>query len=275
MVDPLEYPALKRSLFEQWDRETTQVNVVFAQGKTGTSSIAAGLKRAGFRPVFQVHTLAPRVLSKTEAAYSGRRDNSYPRHVWEAQWLGAHGPTEQHPWRLVASVRDPIARVVSRFFQQKNAFQELYDDLNAAALVVDLSEQFHRQKSALGIGYDWWEAELGPMLGQSVYDVPFDPAVGCGTIASDHIHSLLLRRESLDKAPEALRAHFGRPVELTLENVATTKGYGGLYRSVLDRFRPSPDYVAQVYETRQSRHFYSPAELDGFRQWWTRPVGPA
>ena len=273
MVDPSEYPALKRSLFDQWDRETTQVNVVFAQGKTGTTSIARGLKRAQFHPVFQVHTLAPRKLAEAEASYRGRRDDHYPRHVWEAQWLGAHGPTEEHPWRLVTSVRDPIARVVSRFFQIENAFRALHEETNVEAVVVELSEKFRQQSHALGIGFDWFEAALGPLLGKSVYDFPFDPAVGYGTIVSQHVQALLLRGESLDKAPEALRTHFGREVELLHENVGTAKDYAGLYRSVMEQFRPPPEYVAKVYDTRQARHFYSPDELNGFRQWWTRPIG--
>ena len=106
-----------------------------------------------------------------------------------------------------------------------------------------------------------------------MYDFPFDPAVGYGTIVSHHAHALLPQGESLDKAPEALRTHVGREVELLHENVGTAKDYAGLYRSVMEQFRPLPEYGAKVYDTRQARRFYSSAELNGFRQWWTRPIG--
>lgn len=275
MVDPEGYPKLKRSMIKRWDRETTQVNVVFAQGKTGTSTLAAGLKRAGLHPVFQIHTLDARILAKVEDEYVRRRSDKYPRHVWEAQWLNGHLPSARQPWVIVTSVREPIARIVSRFFQKKSRFGELREGPTADALVAELSTQFERQARRLGgIGWDWFDAELKGVLGQSVYDTPFDPAVGYGTITTAHARAVLLRGESLDKAPEALGELFGIGQIETLrsENVGTAKDYGALYGEVLDRFRPPADYVARVYETRQARHFYSADELDGFRRHWTRPI---
>lgn len=273
MADAADYPELKRSFFERWDQETTQVNVVFAQGKTGTSTIAAGLKRAGFNPVFQIHTLHKDVLDRVEAEYVNRPNDSFPRHVWEALWLREHPPSAEHPWRLVTSVRDPVARIVSRLFQQKSRFGGFRDAPTADSLIADLNTAFRRDWSLLRAGrWDWFEFDLGGVLGQSVYDSPFDPAAGCGTITTDHAHALLLRGESLDRAPVALHAHFGRGVELISENVGTDKDYGALYRAVLERFRPPAEYVTQVYETKLARHFYSPDELEAFRRHWTRPV---
>jgi hypothetical protein len=271
VVDASEYPELKRACFERWDRETSQVNVVFAQGKTGTSAIAAGLKRAAFNPVFQIHTLRPRALARIEAKYTRRPNDSYPRHVWEAQWLGAHRPSEEHPWVLVTSVRDPIARVVSRVFQQKSRFGGL--DATPDALMAELSEAFRRDEERLDSeGWDWFDQDLRTVLGQSVYDAPFDPAVGYGTITATHVRALLLRGESLEKAPKALQQHFGRTVTLAHENAGTDKDYAALYRAVLDRFRPPAAFVDRVYETTQARHFYSAAEREAFRRHWTRPV---
>jgi hypothetical protein len=275
MVEPEDYPRLKRSMVKRWNRETSQVNVVFAQGKTGTSTLAAGLKRAGLHPVFQIHTLNARVLGEVEAEYVRRRSDKYPRHVWEAQWLNEHLPGPRHPWVIVTSVREPIARIVSRFFQQKSRFGDLRERPTADALIAELSTQFDRQARRLGgIGWDWFDAELKGVLGQSVYDTPFDPAVGFGTIETTHARLLLLRGESLDKAPEALGSLFGiDPIAtLSAENVGTAKDYGPLYREVLDRFRPPAEYVARVYETKQARHFYSPEELEAFRRHWTRPI---
>jgi Putative capsular polysaccharide synthesis protein len=273
VVEPEEYPALKRSFFEQWDGAPSRLNVVFAQGKTGTSSIAAGLKRARVGPVFQIHTLRPKILAKVEDEYTRRPNDSYPRHIWEAQWLREHLPSVERPWRLVTSVRDPIARIASRVFQRRSRFEGFDDAITSDGLVDELTVAFERDRKRLGaVGWDWFDFELTPVLGMSVYDFPFDPVAGVATIETEHVHALLLRGESLDKAPAALSAQFGCPIELTSENVGSQKDYGTLYREVLDRFRPPPDYVAQVYDTRLARHFYSEAERDEFRRHWTRPV---
>jgi len=276
VVEVHTYADLKRSFFRQWDAETTQVNVVYAQGKTGTSTIAAGLKRAGLNPVFQIHTLRSRILASVEEEYVRRQSDNYPRHVWEAQWLGDHLPSAQHPWVLVTSVRDPVARIVSRFFQQKSRFGGFHDDETVEAMIAELTAAFRRDQRRFGdVGWDWFDFDLKEVLGRSVYDTPFDPGLGYGTITGEHVRALLLRGESLDKAPEALLAHFGRRIDLTSENVGSAKDYGPLYRAVLDRFRPPADYVAKVYDTRQARHFYSDEELEELRRHWTRPIGCA
>jgi hypothetical protein len=273
VVDPSEYPALKRSFFERWDQSTGTINVVFAQGKTGTSTIAAGLKRADFLPVFQIHTLRPKILERVEAEYTRRPNDSYPRHVWEAQWLRQHRPRADQPWRIVTSVRDPIARIVSRVFQRRSRFDGFEGTTTLESLLEELTVAFQRDERRFGaVGWDWFDFELKEVLGRSVYESPFDPSVGFGTIEAEHVSALLLRGEDLDKAPGALEATFGRPVELTSENVGTQKDYGDLYRSVLERFRPPESYVALVYDSQQIRHFYSEEERERFRRHWTRPV---
>lgn len=68
MADLHTYADLRRTFFRQWDAETTPVNVVFAQGKAGTGTIAKGLKRAGLNPVVQIHTLQSHLRPSTRPA---------------------------------------------------------------------------------------------------------------------------------------------------------------------------------------------------------------
>ena len=175
----LDYADLKCSFFDLWEARTTEISVVFAQGKTGTSSIAAGLKRAGLDPVFQVHTLLPRALARVEADYLQRTTRGHPRHVWEGQWLRQHPPTSGRPWKIVTAVRDPIARIVSRHFQQASRFGALEESTRVDAVVAELAEVCQKEVRRLATANaDWFEMELRPVLGESVYDTPFDPEVG-------------------------------------------------------------------------------------------------
>lgn len=106
-VDAADYAELKACVFSRWDGEVGQRNVVFSQGKTGTTTLVAGLKRAELGSVFQIHTLSEAALDKTEAQYSSRPNGSYPRHVWEGQWLRQHPASEAHPWLVATSARTP------------------------------------------------------------------------------------------------------------------------------------------------------------------------
>lgn len=273
MVEATDYAELKAGFFSRWDGATGQRNVVFAQGKTGTSTIAAGLKRAGLEPVFQIHTLAKAGLDRVEAQYSSRPNDSYPRHVWEAQWLRQHPPSESHPWLVVTSTRDPVARLVSVVFQQQSRWNKLSDGWTVQDLLGAVEAAFARDLKRLDTtGWDWFELQLTPLLGCSVYEFPFDRAVGVGLVETPHARLLMTRAESLDQASEGLTQLFGQPIVLKSENVGTTKDYGGLYEAVLDQFRPRREYLDKVYATRQVEHFYSADEIEASWSHWTRPL---
>jgi hypothetical protein len=246
--------------------------VVLSPGKTGTSTIAAGLKRAGLRPVFQIHTLTEAALDKTEAKYRSRPNRSYPRHVWEAQWLRQHPPSESHPWLVATSARDPVARLVSVVFQQKSRWEALSNGPTVDELLGALDAAFdHDLKRLDRVGWDWFDRQLRPLLGFSPYERPFDRTAGHVLVEAPHARFLLTRAESLHQAPQGLFELFGRRMRLAPENVAATKDYGGLYQAVLDRFRPPRAYVDKVYATRQVEYFYAPGEIDAFWSHWTRP----
>ena len=85
-----------------------------------------------------------------------------------------------------------------------------------------------------------------------------------------HIRALVMRRESLDRAPRALARLIGRdePVPLPRTNVAEDKDYAELYRGFLDAIRVAPEVLDRAYSSRFARHFYSEEERAGFRRRW-------
>jgi len=258
-----DYQTAKRAYLGALERNTTCVNVVLASGKTGTTSIAHSLKRAGLAPVFHIHNLGTGSSAAREREYRERAPEARPHHIWEAQWLAVHPPTVTRRWKIVTSVRDPIAQTVSTWFQQGSRFGRTAD--SPAAVVEELSTQWAR------IGPDWFDFQFGRLLGLDVYQHPFDPAHGYGAIETASMDVLLLRQESLDRAQAALREFFELPgLTFRSENVSGEKEYGPLYRDVLDRVRLPEALVDKVYSSRLARHFYSAEEIDRFRRHWTR-----
>ena len=83
---------------------------------------------------------------------------------------------------------------------------------------------------------------------------------------------LVLRRESLDRAPDALRRFLRRPdaIPLPRTNVGADKAYADLYEDFLDALRPSDEVLDRAYGSALVRHFYSPTEIASFRARWTR-----
>lgn len=166
-----------------------------------------------------------------------------------------------------------MARLVSVVFQQRSRWETLSNGSTVQDMLGVLEAAFEQDLKRLDRpGWDWFERELRPLLGCSVYEFPFDRAAGIGRAEAPHARLLMTRAESLDQASEGLSELFGQPILLQAKNVASTKEYGGMYQAVLHQFRPPLEYLDKVYATRQVEHFYSPDDIEAFRSHWTRPV---
>jgi len=259
----------KEAVFRELDRRP-RVHAVVSQGRTGTTTIAGVLGRAGRDDLVRTHTLQAKRLAGREVRYAD--DPTRLHHVWAAEWMVQHPPTRDRPWSLATVVRDPIAQAVSAFLHFRwravdgCAAPSVEEELLALTARVD--QQMARSSEH---GLDWFDVNLRPVLGLNVYEHEFEPSVGWGRICDDRVDLLLLRTESLDEATGVLAEVFGVDVPPTLpkENAAKDRSYVDLYREVLDRFRPPAAYVDHVYGQRRAQHFYSAAELDRFRRRWT------
>lgn len=240
--------------------------VVYSVGKTGTTAIADTLYDAGFHPVLQVHNLRPRVAESAERAALARDPRATPHYVWESLHLSRNLPTPERPWLVVSSVRDPIKRNIAHFFQA-GEFEGYLEGATVDALIERFSDRWDG-------GLSWYHSNFRLCLGLDVLDHPFDPEVGYQIIDTPAFSVLLLRQESLSIAPTALAEFFGldSPLELKRSNVGSQKSYASLYREFLDRARPPAEVVERVYSHPMVRHFYSPAEIEAFRDHWSSPA---
>jgi hypothetical protein len=230
--------------------------------KSGTSAIAAALRRAGVAPVYQVHDLDPDHLLKEERQYewSGR-----PWRIWDAHALRRSMPSPSRPWRVVSLVRDPIAQSVSAFFQpgQRKGY------LTAGATVEQLRAEFGDRLERLQL--NWFETHIEPAFGIDVFAEHFDLDRGYQMIETPSVHLMLMRFEGLGSAPAALAELLRRdePVFLPRANVSADKPYGGLYDSFVAALRPSGETIERVYASRLVRHFYTDEEISRFRTFWS------
>jgi hypothetical protein len=255
--------------------------VVFTMGKTGSTAIARAVQDATGGRVFQVFRLEGTRLAEAEQRYRASvehapvRDGSavpFPGalHLWESEYLLGRPPTAAAPWKVITTVREPVAQAVSAFFHGTGRRGLLAGDPS----VADLEETLLAE-DWLRAPVRWFDREFAPVLGVDVFEHPFDPALGHGTIEIPAARVLLLRQENLAAAPDALAAFLGRaaPVPVPARNEAATKEYAGRYRDFLAAVRLSPSVLDEVYGSRYARHFYADSELERFRRRWTS--GPA
>ena len=262
------YALTKWRLLRRMDRDREDPIVVFCMSKTASSAIVRAVQHCLHRPVYKVHLLTPVAVARVEAQYRRTDPTARPRHILHASHLLRRPPTTEHPWTVVTIVREPIGRSASDFFQSGARLGRLGDAPTTIAAFV-------RFATAQGIPRTiaWFDRELRVSLGINVYEHPFDPATGYAIIETPSVRLLILRQESLDVAPQALGHFLGLPEPLVLarENDAARKPYSALYNTVLSEARVTQRTLDLAYTSRFAQHFYSPAELAGFRTRWGTP----
>lgn len=209
-------------------------------------------------------------------------------------------------WHLLSVVREPIARDISAFFQnlQWQWMHLLPAETRAScerifaakrpddeALPVDERRALIRDLSALfkaryrGEKYRaWFDREMRDVFGIDVFAGPFPAEAGYRIFQSGRARLGVFRLEDLRAAlPRALgewlRGSGRTPppgdsalFERERANDGSSKAYSALYRAFLEEFSLEPAELDSVYDAPGVRHFYTAAEIAGFREKWSRPV---
>jgi hypothetical protein len=256
--------------------------VVYTRGKSGSESILRSLEDADpSLRVHHVHTLSPPRVARMMREYgeSFPVKPMVPRHLLETdavrRELEAGGETER--FRVVTTIRDPVAREVSSFFQvmprrvPEDVYGEWIADPERPGLLEELEKRFVAE-ARVRSGLDWFAEEMEPVFGVDVFAAPFPRGAGYAIYTGARADVLLIRVEDLSRVAAAAFREFLGMEDFRLEraNVAEDKEYDALYRAFLARARLPVSFLDEMYGARLARHFYSEAEIAGFRAAWER-----
>jgi hypothetical protein len=241
--------------------------LVYQMGKVGSSSIFAAVAALGVS-VFHIHTLNPKSLA--ERTERSRAQGHIPMHIRHSHRVRENFLEKNRPLRIITAVRDPIARNISAYFQnlhflreQKSAFDE--DELNAI-----MSEFMSNYSHSVPL--TWFDQEIRDVIGVDVYEHPFPKNEGVQRIHEKDKDILILKAETSDEVKINAIKEFLRISELSLEpkNIGEEKPYKHYYKAFLNRIQLPEAYLKEMYESRYAQHFYTPEEINKFRERWMR-----
>lgn len=256
--------------------------VVYQMGKVGSSTVQASLIQS-YRslgldvPVYDIHSFNRiEIWEKMFIRWAKQGQHTADSLQVVRQARGIKGEIQrnrQQRWNLVTLVREPVARVVSAFFQ---ALPELMPDWQSLyesgdLTIHELRELYFRKFNQHWTTGTWFDDQMRPVFGIDVYAAPFPIAEGYQIYPPRrNVHLLLIRLEDLDRVgSSAFRAYLGLDdVRFTRANVSREKDYSRLYQDWMRTPLPAP-YVKRMYETKYARHFYAPDELEAFAHRWT------
>ena len=174
---------------------------------------------------------------------------------------------------VVVSTREPVSRQLSGIFFRERERRESVSAGFAMSRLLDRSPE----RTGVVSGGRWWELDtwfdrnVKANFGIGVFAEPFDAARGWQIYEGEDARVLLIRQESFANLPEAARTFYGlrsAPEEIPHANAGHEHGYDAAYREAKEKIRLPGSLLDEVYGARYARHFYSPAELAGFRRRW-------
>lgn len=261
------------------ERETV---IVYQMGKVGSTTIYDSLRNLKNMDVYHVHTLTKNGIEKGDTMYKNDfyRTRSIPSNQLESQYLREQldkGLEGKKKWKVVALVRDPIARNISSFFQKLDFFvgydykvksnsmkmEDIMEDLTQLFL-----EKFNRHEKPLR----WFDGELKRVFDIDVFSSNFPTVKGYKTYEARYADLLVLRLENLNECACGALENFLDINEFTLtkSNVGSNKRYGNIYQKFIDSIVLPESYINQMYTSKYVRHFYNEEETEAFKAKWCR-----
>jgi len=231
--------------------------------------------------IFHTHYLNPETTRVMDAAF--RRFFKHKGWVWFYdeifgakllhKRLQAKKPSSPK-WKVVALVRDPVARNVSSFFQhlQFNFPTRRSADKKNPDKLQELTQLFVLDSEGThNFPLTWFHKEVRDVFGIDVFEKPFPHEQGFEIYEGEKADLLVIRLEDLDTCGAvALERFFGlKNVDLLTVNKASGKQYDSGYKGFKAALKLPATYLDRMYSSRLARHFYQPHEIEIFRSKWT------
>ena len=294
MTKPRLFPASRKSLNEWSTRRKAQqrlselerflrtqdpILLVHQMGRAGSMTTVNSLRKAGVGlPVYHTHWLNPESVEKRLQWVRDRPESHRPLNVRVGQKLAAelqqHGTARRH-WKIVTICREPIARNVSVFFLSIDAFVKDFDqrfrrgELDHAKLLEIFLERFPHDQPL-----DWFDREMRDVFGIDIYTEPFPQDKGYQILRTERVDVLAIKLEQLNHChADAFRDFLALEVEgLAQTHVTEQDPDRTMYKDFVRQAVLPDEYLDRMYQSRFARHFYTDAEIAGFRKKWSSPA---
>jgi hypothetical protein len=168
------------------------------------------------------------------------------------------------PVKVIALVRDPVARKISAAFQLRRYNPDLSVDDPAAAKRwlhenIDFDESPPYESA-------WFDREIKAVFDIDVYEHPFDPEKGYTRIRTSRADVLVLRLEDLDDLIPSVVSDF---VDAPLAVERTNTRSDDTYQTIKRTFTLPRSALEDIYSQRMVQHFYADHEIEAFIDSWS------
>ena len=253
--------------------------IVHQMGRVASMTMVNTLKSAmPDTPIYHTHYLNIPMLQQRIAEMDRKGQRHNQRHYQVSQALAPLLPQylDEHHWKVVTVVRDPVARNVSAFFLSieryiPNFYRRFEQQQIAMPQVVELFLRDYNHNIPL----EWLDDEIKMPFGVDVYQQPFAADRGYSIIHHNTVDLLILKLESLQSCYRDAFKEFVGIENASLQDTHITKkdDTHGAYKSLLKVMRLPEEYLDRMYSSKYAAHFFTEREIDSFKHKWLNAEG--
>jgi hypothetical protein len=245
--------------------------LIHTYGKVGSTAIHTSISKLPGFGSFQTHFISEEGVSDARRIH--QEHDRDPIHLKLGETLRA--ALKSHPEktvRVITLVRDPVARAVSDLFENPTLLVA-EGDIRQMPLerVVEIAAE--QVINSLDYTEKWFDRELSDVLGFDFFARDFDQVKGFEIIREGRFELLAGKLELLSNNGADFLGRLldlGRDLPIPRSRARSATGEASLYDQVRKNLRLPAAVLDQVYGSRFCRHFYTPAELEGFRKLWVQ-----
>lgn len=260
------------------DRHILVHNMAKVGSITVVESVGAEVRA---RSLEHTHTLSPTGIDHAERCIERlEAGESYRNHLNRCRRVAASLADQK--FHVISPVRDPIARDISYFFECLPLLkpQLVKRCADGSDHLKELQETFIEHLDASSPLHlvpnptEWFQKEVEPVFGVDVYSHHFDHTQKWTTIRGESASFLILRLEDMHQlGGDAIGRFLGiDKISIQSGNTGTIKAesrpHYRFYRDFVRNISLPTSYMDSRYDSQYSTHFYSPGEIDSFRNKW-------
>lgn len=251
-----------RQDFDEAVKQGKEIVLIYQMGKVGSSSYRSLLKKNNNYLVHQLHRLDSYSNEFMIKHYINNGNVQLAIHENMYKEIANYILTEKPQLKVLTSVREPIARNISAYFQHLSE-SDLSKDTDS--LIHSFLDNYPHE-----LPLNWYDKQFKNVLDIDIFEYPFNKNRGWDEIIKDNLNILILTLEIDDSEKiKALNHFFGfNATRIPNANIAHNKRYAVKYRKFIDTIVFKQDFVQKLLDNDIVRHFYTKSQIEQFYSKW-------
>lgn len=245
--------------------------VIYTMGKVGSSTIVRSLQASGISlPLHHIHFLTHENIDRIEKSIMSSYDPVIPKHITESKLLRQEldlGLSKN--WKIIALVRDPIARNISNFYENIHLWLPEFEyRWQNSILEADEIRSLFLNSLQHETPLSWFDEEFNRALNIDIYSSDFPKSEGFQIYRGNHPNILVIKVERLNDIHKEAFYDFMEisDFKLTSANVSEKKPHYAYLKQILAGVNIDGDFIQKMYESKYVKHFYTDKEIDEWKK---------